>query len=227
MCQRAEFTAAATVTPELEREHSFVNVGLRWPEIFALRVKIPPVPHPPARADRPRALQKTGFDELLKAGWPQGGENSTWEHCCWRPAVACLLPFSHTQLSYKPRLSHAWISKHTHTRLDKPFLLHANMATCIRTKHQLTQTLLSLPMFFQVTTQTNKDYVCYILIVSWQIYKIFFKLSHPTGFSAIRQKSTMEFLIQDRTRPPTPCLGSKKSNVATDLFLAYTHTSEE
>lgn len=28
-------------------------------------------------------------------------------------------------------------------------------------------------MFFQVTTQTNKDYVCYILIVSWQIYKIF------------------------------------------------------
>lgn len=77
-------------------------------------------------------------------------------------------------------------------------------------------------MFFQVTTQTNKDYVCYILIVSWQIYKIFLSWVIQHDFSAI-----MECLIQDRTRPPTPCLGSKKSNVATDLFLAYTHTSEE
>lgn len=82
-------------------------------------------------------------------------------------------------------------------------------------------------MFFQVTTQTNKDYVCYILIVSWQMYKIFLSWVIQHDFSAIRQKSIMEFLIQDRTRPPTPCLVSKKSNVATDLFLAYTHTSEE
>lgn len=82
-------------------------------------------------------------------------------------------------------------------------------------------------MFFQVTTQTNKDYVCYILIVSWQIYNIFLSWVIQRDFSAIRQKSIMGFLIQDRTRPPTPCLGSKKSNVATDLFLVYTHTSEE
>lgn len=142
---------------------------------ICITCKNTPCASPTRQSRSSTGFTKNRVDELLKAGWPQGGENSTWEHCCWRPAVACLLPFSHTQLSYKPRLSHAWISKHTHThtRLDKPFLLHANMATCIRTKHQLTQTLLSLPMFFQVTTQTNKDYVCYILIVSWQIYKIF------------------------------------------------------